>query len=148
MRRTASEVIRNLEMRIARLEKKYDTSYADEDAKQLTEALKRGIDSNRVAFKGQRTQEAPARGNRDAMKLVEVHFEYSRASEFALGKVRTLTVKQMKNLTRGTVRLEIAVDNDGNSRDFDTVRDIQGAIKEANHFLSHPKVNAKVPSKR
>ena len=52
MRRSASEIIRNLEMRIARLEQKYDKSYADEDSRKLTEALKKGIDLKRVSFKG------------------------------------------------------------------------------------------------
>ena len=145
MRRSASDIIRNLEMRVARLEQKYDKSYADEDSRKLTEALKKGIDLKRVSFKGQRTQESPTRPNRDSMKLVQVDFEYKRSSDVAFDKNRVLTVKMVKNLTRGTVSFQVAVENNGSSRDFTSVRDLKGATQKANQWLSHPKINAKPP---
>ena len=148
MRRIASEMLRNLEMRVARLEANYDNSYGDEDARKLTEALKKGIDSKRVSFKGQRTQESPTRPNRDSMKLVQVDFEYKRSSDVAFDKNRVLTVKMMKNLTRGTVSFQVAVENTGSSRDFTSVRDLKGATQKANQWLSNPKINAKPPKGR
>ena len=145
MRRTASEILRSLEMRVARLEAKYDTSYADEDAKKITEALKEGIDSKRVSFKGQSTQESPPNPNRDTMKLVRVDFEYKRSSDVSFDKNRVLTFKIMKNLARGNVSFQVAVENTGSSRDFKSARDLKGIIQQANQWLSHPKINAKQP---
>lgn len=145
MRRTASEVLRNLEMRVARLEAQYDNSYADEDVRKITEALKKGIDSERVSFKGQRTQESPTHPNRDSMKSVRVDFEYKRSSDVSFDKNRVLTFKIMKNLTRGNVSFQVAGENTGSSRDFKSARDLKGIIQQANQWLSHPKINAKKP---
>jgi hypothetical protein len=142
MRRLASDVIRELEVRIARLEKqasRYQSRYTGDVDRMFVDSLKRGISSDCATFKGFYTMESPKRSNRDSMLSVRADFEYKKGSS-PFAPVQMLAFQLTKNMDTAKVSYGVATKEPTSSRDWQKQPDLKTMIANLSKWCTKHEV--------